>query len=403
MKKITNSKHNFLRKISQKSNFSKLQKYISNSIDGKRPENLNDFSPISINLDLTTSCNYACEHCVDMDILNTGIKFELDNLKQSLLNLIRKGLKSVIIIGGGEPTVSPYFFDIVTLLKNKEIQIGIVSNGSRPEVIKKCVPLLQKGDWVRYSLDSGSNELFYKMHLPKKKTINLEWICQNVREVSKINPDVSFGFSFIIVWNDCVTNNLVINENLHEMEMATKLAMDSGFSYISFKPFLDREENNSEIIGGVKSEIIKNNIKDVIKKNITKCQKYETDNFKIIQSTNLTVFLENLAEQYQKQPKRCHINYFRQVLSPLGTFACPVYRNINNAKIGGKDAFEDDQKFLETSKKMNNMIDQFDASKICKNVVCLYNEANWMIENSISNNKYLKDDEFDNVVTDNFL
>ena len=72
-----------------------------------------------------------------MDILNTGIKFELDNLKKSLLNLIENGLKSVIIIGGGEPTVSPYFFDIVNLLKEKRIQIGIVTNGSRPEVIKK--------------------------------------------------------------------------------------------------------------------------------------------------------------------------------------------------------------------------------------------------------------------------
>ena len=105
------------------------------------------------------------------------------------------------------------------------------------------------------------------MHLPKKKTVNLNWICENVKEIVKINRDVSFGFSFIIVWNDCVTNNLVINENLHEMEMATKLARDSGFSYISFKPFLDREENNSEIIGGgVKSEQIQIDIKVKLKK-----------------------------------------------------------------------------------------------------------------------------------------
>ena len=117
MKEIINPKHNFLKKINQKRNFTKLQNYIKNSIDGDEKNKIKNFSPISINLDLTTSCNYACEHCVDMDILNTGIKFELDNLKKSLLNLIENGLKSVIIIGGGEPTVSPYFFDIVNLLK----------------------------------------------------------------------------------------------------------------------------------------------------------------------------------------------------------------------------------------------------------------------------------------------
>ncbi len=404
MNKIINPKHNFLQKITQKSNFSKLQNYISNSISRDKSKNIKNFSPISINLDLTTSCNYACEHCVDMDILNTGIKFELDNLKQSLNILIDRGLKSVIIIGGGEPTVSPYFFDIVKLLKEKNIQIGVVTNGSRPEVIKKSVPLFKKGDWVRYSLDSGSDDLFKKMHLPKKKTVNLNWICENVKEIANINKDVAFGFSFIIVWNDCVTNNLVINENLHEMEMATKLARDSVFSYISFKPFLDREENNSEVIGGgVKSEEINRRIKKKIRENLLSCKKYENENFKIIQSTNLTVFLENLAEKYQNQPKRCHMNYFRQVLSPLGTFACPVYRNVKNAKIGTKNAFEDNMQFEETSKNMVELIDNFDASKICKNVVCLYNEANWEIENRIDKKQHLEDDEFEKIQTDSFL
>ena len=42
-----------------------------------------DFAPISINLDLTTACNYACDHCVDLDILNTGIRFDHDKLLAS--------------------------------------------------------------------------------------------------------------------------------------------------------------------------------------------------------------------------------------------------------------------------------------------------------------------------------
>ena len=132
MKEITNVKHNFLKKITQQLNFHKLEKYISSSIDGNEKEIEKNFYPISINLDLTTSCNYACDHCVDMEILNNGIKFELENLKESLSLLIEKGLKSVIIIGGGEPTVSPFFQTIVELLKLNDIEIGIVTNGSRP-------------------------------------------------------------------------------------------------------------------------------------------------------------------------------------------------------------------------------------------------------------------------------
>jgi wyosine [tRNA(Phe)-imidazoG37] synthetase (radical SAM superfamily) len=114
-----------------------------------------------------------------MKILNNGIRFELEQLKKSLLNLIKHGLKSVIIIGGGEPTVSPFFPEIVTLLKKNKIQIGIVSNGSRPEVIRASINLFTNSDWIRYSLDSSSNELFEKMHLPKKKK------CQSKMDLRK--------------------------------------------------------------------------------------------------------------------------------------------------------------------------------------------------------------------------
>ena len=72
-----------------------------------------DFAPVSINLDITTACNYACDHCVDMDILNQPIKYAHDKLEDSLREMAGKGLKSVIVIGGGEPTVYRHFEDAI--------------------------------------------------------------------------------------------------------------------------------------------------------------------------------------------------------------------------------------------------------------------------------------------------
>lgn len=48
------------------------------------PARVPDYAPISINLDLTTACNYECDHCVDLDILNTGIRFDHDKLMSSV-------------------------------------------------------------------------------------------------------------------------------------------------------------------------------------------------------------------------------------------------------------------------------------------------------------------------------
>jgi organic radical activating enzyme len=402
MNSITHQKHNFLNKLLQEDNFKKVQDYISDNIENSESHYTKNFAPISINLDLTTSCNYACDHCVDMKILNNGIRFELEQLKKSLLNLIKHGLKSVIIIGGGEPTVSPFFPEIVTLLKKNKIQIGIVSNGSRPEVIRASINLFTNSDWIRYSLDSSSNELFEKMHLPKKKSVNLKWICESVKELTKLNSRVSFGFSFIIVWANCNANDTKIHENIDEMVTATKLARENNFNYISFKPFLDREENNAEVIGGVHNIDITSIVKKKIIENLEACEKYSSEKFKIIRSTNLNVFLKNLSKKYQHQPKKCHVNYFRQVLSPLGTFACPVYRNIKEAQIGDKNAYLLEN-FKKTAAKMGEVIQSFDASINCKNVVCLYNEANWAIENKIKKKEKLNLTDISKGQFDSFL
>ena len=54
-----------------------------------------DLAPISINLDLTTACNYRCTHCIDWDILNTAHKHREKELRASI-ELMSGRLKSVI-------------------------------------------------------------------------------------------------------------------------------------------------------------------------------------------------------------------------------------------------------------------------------------------------------------------
>src|SRR5882724_8254841 len=61
-------------------------------------------APVSINLDLTTACNYRCDHCIDWDILNTPNKYDEEKLRSSIVAMKERGLKSVIFFSGGETT-----------------------------------------------------------------------------------------------------------------------------------------------------------------------------------------------------------------------------------------------------------------------------------------------------------
>ena len=389
--------HDFSAKLRQPSIINVLKDYVNWQIQWRDAyskgksieeilENAPNHAPLSINLDVTTACNYRCDHCVDMDILNTGIRYDHDKLKSSLTTLMDRGLRSVIIIGGGEPTAYPGFTDIVRHLKERDIQIGVVTNGSRMSKIAEVANVLSKGDWVRLSLDSGNNETFRAMHKPVSKKVTLDWICSHIPDIKKINPEFQIGYSFIVVWDDCEANDTQIIDNTEEIIEAAERAKEFEFDYISYKPFLTRaEENNAEVVNLTQEEQSIEKVIEKIRVAINKTKGLENDTFKVIESTNLRVLENGSYKDFIDQPSTCHMQFFRQVLSPLGIFNCPVYRHVPQALLGAKHEYETEPMFSETQKNTLRLIEAFDASFECRNVTCLYNHANWFIEELIRN------------------
>lgn len=388
--------HDFAAKLRQPGILPRLQEYVrwqaawrkargeGQSLDALL-ESAPDQAPLSINLDVTTACNYRCDHCVDFDILNKNIRYEHEKLKDSLSQLAARGLKSVIIIGGGEPTLYPGFEDVVRHLKALGVNIGVVTNGSRLDKILEVADVLEKDDWVRLSLDSGSNETFVRMHKPRQKKVTLDWICEQVRPIKEKNPNFTLGFSYIIVWKDCEANDAKIVENIAEIELAARRAKDAGFDYISFKPFLTRaERNNAEIVELARDDDAVDPIMAEIRRRVDEAKKLADERFRVIESTNLKVLENGTYRNYTDQPRNCHMQFFRQVLSPLGLYNCPVYRHVPQAQIGEKHAYADSDSLRETQKSTLRLIEEFDAREECKEVTCLYNHVNWFIEELIA-------------------
>jgi len=342
-----------------------------------------EFAPVSINLDITTACNFACDHCVDKDILNTGTKYQHEALLDSLKLMAGKGLRSVIVIGGGEPTVYPKFGETIRLMKSLGLQVAVVSNGSRTQRIAEVADCLGENDWVRLSLDSGSDEVFQAMHKPKQP-ITLDQICEGVQRIRAMKPRFKLGFSFIITWRGASINDTAIVENIHEMVMGAERAKRYGFDYIAFKPFLTRAEtNNAEIVDLRETDEHIDQITARIRAQVDEAKQLEDDTFRVYETTNLKV-LENKSYQlYTQQPRTCHMQFFRQVLSPLGTYNCPVYRNQPHGRVGANDAYATPEKFDTARQGTARLIQTFDATDQCKEVTCLYNHVNWWIEDLI--------------------
>lgn len=357
--------------------------------DGKQLPEMPDLAPLSINLDLTTACNYACDHCIDWDILNSKEKHEDEQLRASIERMAERGLRSVILIGGGEPTLYPGFVDFVAFLKKLDLSVSVVTNGSRGDRILQAAEHFTKGDWVRLSLDSGSNDVFRRMHHPSKKSLTLDEICSWVPKIKAANPDLQMGFSFVITWVGGSRGEVKIVENIHEMVTASKRASDAMFDYISFKPFLERQEDGAEVMDPAKSEAELQAVVARIQANLEEARASVREDFRVLASTNLRVLMNGTWGDYMKQPKVCHMQMLRQVVTPLGTYNCPAHRGVKKAMVGDKDVWAVPP---AGQHKTTDLLDTFDASVECGEVTCLYNSTNWWLEELVNASAELPDE-----------
>ena len=413
MKKLQNREHDFASKLQQASTIRVLREYITWQRDlrgggpGQRPLQTSLprgpalRGPISINLDLTSACNFACPFCVDSDIINANGYLELADIKKTIDVLQTNGLRSVILLGGGEPTLHKDFGEITRYIKSKDLELGIVTNGTRLDKVIPVVDCLKKKDWVRLSIDAAREETFQVAHQPRIKT-TLSQILNKAKELKQANPAVSLGYSFVIVWEGVEINGRELIPNINEMAEAVRLAAEYSFDYISFKPCLIRlPESKKESLLHQVDQDKEEKIRQTIKVNLCQAKETAGDKIKILESVNLKAILNKETGKIKKQPGRCHLQFFRTVVSPAGIFHCPAFRGVEKAKVGAGDGYSTETKFGNTLETAARSIATFNATKECQVVGCFYHRVNWWIEDFINSEKNVS--EIEEMEDDNFF
>ena len=404
MEKLREREHDFSSKLRQDGTFQRLKDYIQwqRKCDANTPDRgLPVFSPISINLDLTSACNFSCPFCVDSKLINAGKSLTFEEVKKTIDTLHSHGLLSVILIGGGEPTLHKDFGEIVRYIKSKRLQVGIVTNGSRLEKIETVVEELKEKDWIRISIDAAGEGVFKDLHLPKTP-VTLKRILGKAKKLKEKNPVVSLGYSFVVVWEGVEINGKRLHPNMDEMARSVELAREFSFDYVSFKPCLIRfNESQRETllknVGKTKEEAII----DKIKVHLQEAKRFAGDRVKILESSNLKAMLNQETDQIKRQPKRCHMQFFRTVVTPFGIFHCPAFRGVEEARIGEPEGYLSETELKESLKRTARSILTFDAEEECKDVGCFYNRTNWWLEEFIHSEEDIH--ELEKVENDNFF
>jgi MoaA/NifB/PqqE/SkfB family radical SAM enzyme len=385
MDKLKHKEYDFSTKLSQRSVIERLRAYLTWQQDAAG--GIPPYGPVSVNLDLTSACNFACPHCVDSGIINTGDQLDLTTVCDTVDTLRAQGLLSVILIGGGEPTLHRDFEAVVGHIKSKGIQLGIVTNGSRLSRVAGIVDSLEKEDWVRISIDAGTEETFAASHLPRT-SITLAGLLKEAEGLKKRNPLITLGFSFVIVWEGIAVNGRPLRCNLDEMDLAARLAADHGFDYISFKPCLIRQQDSQkESLLDRADEGAEQRIREAIEAKLAQARNSVQGRIKVLTSVNLRALLAGQLSDLKHQPGRCHMQFFSTVVTPNGIFHCPAFRGVAKAKVAGPAGYAGKPAYEETQRTLARSIAGFNAEQECSVIACFYHHTNWWVENFIRSGK----------------
>jgi hypothetical protein len=242
---------------------------------------------------------------------------------------------------------------------------------------------LDEQDWIRLSLDSASNELFVAMHKPNSAAVNLDTICASMRDLKATYPAPKLGFSYVIIWSGASREENSLHENIHEIVPAAARAREYGFDYISFKPVLERQSDGAEVMDPSKISDQESQVVARIRSAVNEAKELQTSAFQVFESINLRLLEENSWQEYTRQPRTCHMQALRQVLTPTGLFNCPAHRGVQKAKLAEKEAYSDEGAANGTQENLAGLLQNFNAQKECAEVTCLYNKVNWWIDSMI--------------------
>jgi len=288
--------------------------------------------------DLTNKCNNRCPKCCGVNFNNQELnKEQIDNIIDGLNDLECRG---VILSGGGEPLISPYFEYALKKLRSYGIKCGVNSNGLA--LNEKLSYLISENcEYLRISLDAATPEIYEKTH--GMNEVNFNKTLNNIKEFAKIkneiNSNISFGIGF-----------LTSKETYCDMDEFVRLCRDLGADFAQFRPFTE-------------------DMLDITEKYIELKNKYETDSFKVRASLQKYREMGTLGK---RDYNRCRGMFFSTVITAdAKVFACLHHRQEEKFYLGeitDKHSLEN----IFRSARMREVYESIDCSNcppLCRNDV----------------------------------
>lgn len=275
--------------------------------------------PLVVDLDPTTACDLDCPECISSNVLHNG-SFSRERLLTLGKELVDIGTKGVVLIGGGEPLMHPATKELMWLLSDSGIKVGLVTNGTL--LHRYLFEVDQCLEWVRVSVDAATEGTYDEFRPARRRNSVFRSVIENISRVS--GARCSVGYSFVTFSRKNGDGSYLTN--VTEIYDAAVIARGIGCNYLELKASLDSNHFIQR-----PPEYLMEEIKSQIDKATTLC----TQGFSVLVSSSLKALLS--ASGTPVQPKtyhRCLVSRLRTTISPLGVFLCAYHRGQPFARLG---------------------------------------------------------------------
>ena len=183
--------------------------------------------PIEMEISPSGACNHRCVFCA-VDYIGYRPDFlEKDIILRDIVQMSKKGLKSVICSGEGEPLLNKDMPDIANGIKACGVDVAMSTNGAL-FTKEKAGDCLGAFTWVRFSVASMEEESYSKIQ--RGKPGDLEKVKINLAEAVRMKRDKGLQTTLGV---QC----LLLPDNMRQLPDMAKQLREIGVDYLTVKPY----------------------------------------------------------------------------------------------------------------------------------------------------------------------
>ena len=337
-----------------------MNQFIQNKVQF-HPDRIHDWMvsgssiPLSIELDLTNSCDNFCPWCFGYEGLDRQDKstWNVDNFGQKLsteeafdvIDQIKEfGIYGITLTGGGEPLVHKDIMKIIPYINSRGLELGLITNGNRLSEEKIHI-ILENCLWMRVSVDATNKEEYLQEHGVK----SWDQLVDNIKLLGKIKEKYtcSVGVGFL-------TNG----DNDESLMEFARLGSEWNVDFAQFRPML---------VGWGTTDCHYKS-KDTTRIIKEAQEKYNRDNYSVLCSEHKYSMIDNntIGRTYSL----CHGESFTSVIgADMKMYVCCHMRGIEKYIIGDlrKNTIKEIWESYQRKNAISNIdVNSFDCPPLCR-------------------------------------